>query len=266
MRSDANQTAQMYTPEQRAEMLRKMSAVASRFYGQAVMTGVHAFIEFNGLMNEFIKVCQRANEKGVDFAAANTHSSISLPFEDYNVAYLAEKLNCIYGPELLGNDELRRVFISELFGGQYKLVPTKPNDGWQVLTAEDPRRKNARCDECGEEPKFFHLDTRGINYRCPTHMDLEHLARLALEAFALLSPEEQKKHRRDQAVSWVFGEMGLAGRDFTKDQAEAAVDLHDFEKCVVAVKDAFAQLPPDMQRAYLAKQAQRYDDGGLNLP
>jgi hypothetical protein len=114
-----------YTPEQRAVMILKMKLASGTYYRDAVGTGVHAFIEFNGLMNEFIQVCERAQSAGQDFTMANTHSGQALPVHPHNLTYLAEKLNCIYGPALLGNEDNRRAFVEELFEGEYELVRKK---------------------------------------------------------------------------------------------------------------------------------------------
>ena len=47
-------------------------------------------------MHEFIHVCERAAKAGIDFQHANKHSGASMPFEPHNIAYLNEKLACIY--------------------------------------------------------------------------------------------------------------------------------------------------------------------------
>lgn len=114
-----------YTPEERTEALSWMRLVASHFYALATQGKAHAFIEFTGLMNEFIQICERAHASGQDFTQANTHSGQALPIEPYNAAYLAEKLNCIYGPALLNDEAARKLFIDTLFDGQFKLVPVK---------------------------------------------------------------------------------------------------------------------------------------------
>jgi hypothetical protein len=114
-----------YTPEQRQQMLHDMDAISSRFYSGAFRAEVHSFIEFCGLMNEYIEVCRDAEKMGIPFYAASTHHGRSLPFQSHHVSYLAEKLNCIYGPGLLGSEELRKAFINRLFDGEYKLVPVE---------------------------------------------------------------------------------------------------------------------------------------------
>jgi hypothetical protein len=125
---------QEYSPEERVAMLQKMDALASLYYDKACAAGCHAFIEFAGLMNEFIKVCADAHKAGQGFPFANTHSGTPLPFKPWHMAYLAEKLNCIYGPGLLADEANRQAFIETLLDGHYKLVPCErpavANDGF----------------------------------------------------------------------------------------------------------------------------------------
>lgn len=85
------------TAEERAECLRKMRAASSAFYFAAVQCGNHAFIEFTGLMNDYIAACEDAHRAGVDFTRANVHTGTHLPLPGYRLAYLDEKLECIYG-------------------------------------------------------------------------------------------------------------------------------------------------------------------------
>lgn len=85
------------TPEGRQEVLRRMRWASDNFYAMAVQAGCHAFIEFTGLMNEFIVLCTAAEKEGVDWVHANVHGDIHLPFKPHHVAYLSEKLECIYG-------------------------------------------------------------------------------------------------------------------------------------------------------------------------
>ena len=48
-------------------------------------------------MTAYVKSCQRADEAGVDFTECNQHTGAELPMESFEVAYLAEKLDCIFG-------------------------------------------------------------------------------------------------------------------------------------------------------------------------
>ena len=75
----------------------EMSNISSIFYGMATRCGNHGFIEFCGLMNEYIKICRQSVEAGIDFRYANAHSGISLLSHDFNRLYFEEKLNCIMG-------------------------------------------------------------------------------------------------------------------------------------------------------------------------
>lgn len=122
-----------YSPAEREEMLAKMQSLSDRYYGSACAAGCHAFIEFAGLMNEFIKVCADAHRKGDQFPFSNTHSGVALPFKPYHLEYMAEKLNCIYGPSLLADENNRKAFVEAMFDGEFVLV----------------RRTPQNCRECG---------------------------------------------------------------------------------------------------------------------
>lgn len=130
---------QTYTPEERQQALDWMRQVSKTFYALATQGKAHAFIEFTGLMNEFLQMCERAHAAGQDFTQANTHSGQALPMETYNAAYLAEKLNCIYGPALLNDASIREAFIAGLFEGRYKLVPVET----RTHTGAGPRFQEA---------------------------------------------------------------------------------------------------------------------------
>ena len=83
------------TPE---ESLKKMKEASRQFYLQAVRTECHAFIEFTGLMNEYIKICEEFQRQypDQDFRKCNIHNSQRLEFKPYHIAYFNEKLQCIY--------------------------------------------------------------------------------------------------------------------------------------------------------------------------
>lgn len=87
---------EMHTAQEREEMLKKMQATAHWFYLQAVHIGNHPFIEFTGLMNEYIKAAYQAHKNGIDFTLCNTHTGHDLPLEDYQIGYINEKLECIF--------------------------------------------------------------------------------------------------------------------------------------------------------------------------
>jgi hypothetical protein len=107
-----------YTDDELKDMITKMHAVSSRFYPAAASTGCHAFIEFTGLMNEFIKICEQSLAAEVDFATSNTHSGKPLVVHPYNAQYIVEKLDCIFGPSIKSSPEVRAEFA--------KLVEDEP--------------------------------------------------------------------------------------------------------------------------------------------
>lgn len=102
-------------------LLKKMDLAARTFYRLAQDANVHQLLEFTGFINEYVKLCQKSWMNGVDFV-----ENAELPMEEYNAQYIAEKLNCIFGPTFLAKEELRKAFIEELFDGRFKLVKNVP--------------------------------------------------------------------------------------------------------------------------------------------
>jgi len=91
--------------------LAAMQKASNDFYRAAIATGCHAFIEFTGLMNEYIKVCQdMSSMDDHSWLTANTHTSTPLKMHSHQAAYLAEKLDCIYGPTLRAHPALAKAF------------------------------------------------------------------------------------------------------------------------------------------------------------
>jgi hypothetical protein len=123
-------------------ILGKMQRASDTFYRLAVWSECHSFVEFTGLMNEFIKICRQSLQDGIPFEQASTHSGVALAMQPFHAAYLAEKLNCIYGMSLLAKQEVRDVFVDVLFEGQYTLVPRRART--QIL---DPVQRHGNgCD------------------------------------------------------------------------------------------------------------------------
>lgn len=91
--------------QERVIALQRMKAASDQFYYAATQIGVHPFIEFTGLMNEYIKACSLAHDGGVDFSRCNTHTGQELPLKPFMVRYINEKLECIFtGRSVLSNE------------------------------------------------------------------------------------------------------------------------------------------------------------------
>lgn len=76
--------------------IQAMQCVVNAFYRDAVRIGNHPFIEFAGLMNEYISACREASAHGIDFTSCNVHSGHPLPLHAHQVDYINEKLECIF--------------------------------------------------------------------------------------------------------------------------------------------------------------------------
>lgn len=94
-------------------MATEMNSASANFYRRAIKIGNHAFIEFCGLMQEYIKMCEQTADKEEDYTQANIHSGESLQAFDYNIKYFAGKFECIFGPTLKVKEH-RETFMKEL--------------------------------------------------------------------------------------------------------------------------------------------------------
>jgi len=103
-----------YPKEELQAITLKMRATANTVYVLLQSCQVHAFIEFNGLMQKYVDLCQRAADEGVDFSMFNTHTGTTFKVEDHDVIYLAEKFDCIFGPLFRSNPKLWKIFKEQL--------------------------------------------------------------------------------------------------------------------------------------------------------
>lgn len=87
----------MMTHDEREHCIDLMAAATCAFYSLSKIIGNHPFIEFTGLLNEYIKICRRAHDAGVDFSDCSGHTGIDLPLSENNIRYINEKLECIFG-------------------------------------------------------------------------------------------------------------------------------------------------------------------------
>ncbi|KQO27201.1 hypothetical protein [Acidovorax sp. Leaf78] len=82
--------------EEREVALQRMERAADEFYRSAVQIGNHPFIEFAGLMNEYITACRQAHAQGIDFSQCSKHNGMALPLHPVMSDYINEKLECIF--------------------------------------------------------------------------------------------------------------------------------------------------------------------------
>lgn len=116
-----------YTKEELSEMIAGMKLASSVFYAQATSIGNHAFIEFCGFMNEYIKMCESTLASGKDFTTANVHSGSPLvQMKDYEAAYVGEKFGCIFASSFAGKPELIEAFCAEAFATKVKVEAHDP--------------------------------------------------------------------------------------------------------------------------------------------
>ena len=112
-----------YSKEELAEMVTKMRDTNHAFYLAAVQTGAHTYIEFCGLMQKYVDVCERACQEGLDFTETSIHSGRGLPVEDHDIEYLAEKFGCIFAGTLNAKPHLWEIFEKAIIGKKQAVKP-----------------------------------------------------------------------------------------------------------------------------------------------
>ncbi|WP_261263063.1 hypothetical protein [Laspinema olomoucense] len=82
-----------------------MDKAASQFYQAALGTDCHGFLEFTGLLREYVKICHefQKNNPHHDFRRCNIHNNHRLHLQPYQREYIHEKLSCIYQDEIFPN-------------------------------------------------------------------------------------------------------------------------------------------------------------------
>lgn len=90
----------VHSAAERTVMLVRMKAAVSAFYAEAISIGCHPFIEWTGLMAEYVKVAEEAHREGIDFTQLNRHSGARLPIQGFHLGYLNEKLDCIFSGQV----------------------------------------------------------------------------------------------------------------------------------------------------------------------
>lgn len=112
----------MTNEEWRDDVLKRMRKVAEQtywlFFAARMGETCHAFIEMNGVISKFVDICDKANKAGIDFTAANAHLGVAMPVEEHDMAYLGEKLGCMFGPSLRANPRAKRAFLRAMFGDE----------------------------------------------------------------------------------------------------------------------------------------------------
>ena len=86
----------MMNKQEREKALNDMQVASNEFYARATHIGNHPFIEFTGLINEYIKTCRAAHNIGIDFSECSKHSGKELPMKSFQIDYVNEKLECIF--------------------------------------------------------------------------------------------------------------------------------------------------------------------------
>ena len=91
----------MMAERERERALAAMRSASRQFHVAAICISCHPFIEFTGLINQYIEACEMAHKAGIDFTECNKHSGQALPMADHMTRYVNEKLECIFTGQIV---------------------------------------------------------------------------------------------------------------------------------------------------------------------
>jgi hypothetical protein len=102
-------------PRDGAGMLSRARDLASSYYPLGVQTGVHAMIEWCGVMGEHVKMMEDAFAQGIEPNNIDQHSGVTVKAKPYRVAYICEKIGCQLKPFIKADADLWKREINKWF-------------------------------------------------------------------------------------------------------------------------------------------------------
>lgn len=97
------------------QALNRAREAAQVYYACGVQTGVHAMIEWCGVMVEHVRMLEIAAQAGMDPREVDKHHGTAVEVLDFMVAYLCEKLGCQFTPFINANPAAWRREIDKWF-------------------------------------------------------------------------------------------------------------------------------------------------------
>lgn len=103
------------TVNNKDDALQRARDLAACVYPLGVQSGVHAMIEWCGVMGEYVKMLEVVAKTGVDVRDVDQHHRIEVNVPDFMVDYFCEKLGCQIKPFIRANREAWRKAIDRWF-------------------------------------------------------------------------------------------------------------------------------------------------------
>lgn len=106
-----------YTPDNLTAARGQMYKVIDRFHDSAIAISppIHPFVEFTGLMHEFLAMCDQTIQKDRDFSRATNHGRQALDISMENAACLGKKFAHIFGSTFQCSPLACAIFLTTAF-------------------------------------------------------------------------------------------------------------------------------------------------------
>lgn len=143
--------------------IKSMQCVSDDFYRKACLIGNHPFIEFTGVINEYIKACTDALTKNIDYTLCNAHTGIKLPLTEHQIDYINQKLECLFQ----GTSVLKETIVGKdaritrtLFSTKEDESDTLNKDQIVTIMSVDDSMCTVFCPHTGS--LFYNVPTNSI--------------------------------------------------------------------------------------------------------
>jgi len=98
-----------------ATMLCRAKDLASSYYALGTQTGIHAMIEWCGVMGEHVRMLEDAFSAGIEPNSVDQHTGAAVKAHEYRVIYICEKLGCQLKPFIRADKSLWKREINKWF-------------------------------------------------------------------------------------------------------------------------------------------------------
>jgi hypothetical protein len=90
-------------PTTDTERLKRCLSLAQSYYPLGVQTGVHAMIEWCGILTDYVRLLKLAVEAGTPINDVDQHSDVAVEVPVGTIVYFCGKLGCLLKPFIKAN-------------------------------------------------------------------------------------------------------------------------------------------------------------------
>ena len=102
-------------PTTEEEKLKRALDLSQAYYPLGVQTGVHAMIEWCGILGDYVRLLREAVNAGTPIDDIDQHSNVAVDIPLGTISYFCGKLGCLIKPFIKANPKAWRKEINHWF-------------------------------------------------------------------------------------------------------------------------------------------------------